>query len=255
MASDISRDLTVYLNSIIFNDGSRKPKTLLSETIVTFVDSTVPHIWLPRDSCTLFEEAFGITYNATIERYLVNDTLHTQMQHQNANVSFVLGNSVSNESVNIVSVRSLTSKSECLLLTLLKNTSPFVELTTKVNSHLEGRSCRIREFLRKICTKALMQTRYLIADYEHSNFSIFPVVSSENSTNSVPSMAQIVACSPANSTFKDMTVPSASTSASIPHPGLKISSRAISGFTVSAALICIIIASISFYIARKRCRR
>ena len=102
MAPDVSRDLTVMLNSILFNDGSLKPKTLLSIPIITFVDSTVPHIWLPRDSCTLFEEAFGITYNATIERYLVNDTLHTQMQHQNASVSFVLVNSVSNESVNIV---------------------------------------------------------------------------------------------------------------------------------------------------------
>lgn len=102
MAPDVSRDLTVILNSILFNDGSLKPKTLLSETIVAFVDSTVPHIWLPRDSCTLFEAAFGITYDTTTERYLVNDTLHTQMQDQNASVSFVLNNFVSNETVNIV---------------------------------------------------------------------------------------------------------------------------------------------------------
>ena len=102
MAPDLSRDLTVNLNSILFNAASLKPKTLLSEEIVIFVDSTVPHIWLPYDSCTLFEDAFGITYNSTIERYLVNDTLHTQMQNQNANVSFVLGSSISNETVDIV---------------------------------------------------------------------------------------------------------------------------------------------------------
>lgn len=102
MAPDLSRDLTVNLNSILFNAGSLKPKTLLSEKIVIFVDSTVPHIWLPHDSCTLFEDAFGITYDSTTERYLVNDTLHTQMQNQNANVSFVLSSSISNETVNIV---------------------------------------------------------------------------------------------------------------------------------------------------------
>ena len=94
-----------------------------------------------------------------------------------------------------------------------------------------------------------MQARYLIADYEHSNFSIFPVMWSENSTHSVPSMTQIVAISPVNSTFSEPT------STSIPHPGLKISSGAISGVTVSAAFVCIILASISLYIARKRRRR
>ena len=82
--------------------GVLSAKTLLSEKITSFVDSTVPHIWLPHDSCTLFEDAFGITYNSTIERYLVNDTLNTQMQNQNANVSFVLSNSISNETVKVI---------------------------------------------------------------------------------------------------------------------------------------------------------
>ena len=93
-----------------------------------------------------------------------------------------------------------------------------------------------------------MQTRYLIADYERRNFSIFAVRWSENSTNSVPLTAQIVAISPVNSTLSEAT------STSIPHPGLKISSGAISGISVSAAFVCIILASISLYIARKRRR-
>lgn len=94
-----------------------------------------------------------------------------------------------------------------------------------------------------------MQARYLIADYEHSNFSISPVMWSENSTNSVPSLTQIVAISPVNSTFSEPT------SISIPYPGLKTSRRAIPGVAVSAVFGCIILASISFYIARKRRRR
>ena len=94
-----------------------------------------------------------------------------------------------------------------------------------------------------------MQARYLIADYEHGSFSISPVMWSENSTNSVPSWAQIVAISPVSSTFSEPT------SISIPHPGLKISRGAISGVTVSAVFVCIILASISFYIARERRRR
>ncbi len=101
MASDISRDLVVNLDSILFDDGNLKPKMLLPEKILTFIDSTVPHIWLPLDSCALFEDAFGITYDSTVERYLVNDTLHTQLQHQNANVSFVISDIASNETLKI----------------------------------------------------------------------------------------------------------------------------------------------------------
>ena len=101
MASDIGRDLIVNLDSIIFDGGSLKPKMLLPEKISIFIDSTVPHIWLPLDSCALFEDAFGITYDSTVERYLVNDTLHTQLQNQNANISFVISNAASNETLKI----------------------------------------------------------------------------------------------------------------------------------------------------------
>jgi len=93
-ASDISRDLVVGLQSITFSDSKTTDQHLLSEGILTFIDATVPHIWLPQDACTLFEDAFGITYNNTVDRYLVNDTVHKQLQSQNASVSFVLGNDV-----------------------------------------------------------------------------------------------------------------------------------------------------------------
>lgn len=94
-AGDISRDLVVGLQSITYSDSTTTNKPLLSSGILTFVDATVPHIWLPIDACQAFEKAFGITYNTTANRYLVNDTQHTAMQNQNASVSFVLGNELS----------------------------------------------------------------------------------------------------------------------------------------------------------------
>ena len=94
MASDISRDLVVGLQSITYSNSKTTNSHLLSEGILSFIDSTVPHIWLPIDACTLFEEAFGITYNNTMERYLVNDTTHQTLQSQNPSISFLLGNDV-----------------------------------------------------------------------------------------------------------------------------------------------------------------
>ncbi len=92
MASDISHDLMVGLQSISLNNGIGNTKTLSSKSILTFIDATVPHIWLPEEVCSSFEDAFGLTYNSTIERYLVNDTLHDSLQKQNFSVSFLLSN-------------------------------------------------------------------------------------------------------------------------------------------------------------------
>lgn len=95
MASDISRDLVVGIQDITFSDAKTTNEKLLNAGILSFIDATVPHIWLPHDACTLFEDAFGIVYNSTVDRYLVNSTLHSQLQAQNASVSFVLGDNVS----------------------------------------------------------------------------------------------------------------------------------------------------------------
>ena len=101
-AGDISRDLVVGLQSVTYSDSKTTDKQLLSEGILAFVDATIPHIWLPQTACTAFEQAFGIQYNQTVNRYLVNDTLHTQLHNSNASVSFILGNQVNGgQTVNI----------------------------------------------------------------------------------------------------------------------------------------------------------
>lgn len=102
MTETLSRDLVVGLHSIAFSDTTGNTKTLSSRPILTFIDSTVPYLWLPEDVCSEFEEAFGITWNSTIDRYLVNETLNSILQKQNASVSFLLGNETSEDTtVNI----------------------------------------------------------------------------------------------------------------------------------------------------------
>lgn len=102
MAGDMSRDLVVGLQAISFSDATRTNDALLHTGILTFIDSSIPHIWLPIEACQRFEDSFGIEWNSTIERYLVNHTLHSQLQKQNASVSFIIGNDVNGGStVNI----------------------------------------------------------------------------------------------------------------------------------------------------------
>lgn len=94
MVADISREIVVGLQSIMYSDARGENQTLSTGGTLTTIDATVPHIWLPRDVCENFESAFGIVYNKTINRYLVNDTLHDQLQLRNVSVSFTLGESV-----------------------------------------------------------------------------------------------------------------------------------------------------------------
>lgn len=59
---------------------------------MTLVDSTVPHIWLPPETCKAFEQAFGLTYNPIANLYLINDTIHDALRKQNPSFIFQLSN-------------------------------------------------------------------------------------------------------------------------------------------------------------------
>lgn len=86
-ADDSSRDLVVGLQSILISDSS---SSLLSSPVLSFVDASVSHIWLPLDACRAFENAFGLLWDKTSGLYLVNDTLHDSLMARNPTVSFRL---------------------------------------------------------------------------------------------------------------------------------------------------------------------
>jgi hypothetical protein len=98
---DSNFDLTINVNSISMSssDGNRN---LSTTWFPAYIDSTLPYLYLPIDVCQQFEEAFGITYDNDTELYLVNDTLHTQLLSQAANVTFTLTNVTSQVLVDIV---------------------------------------------------------------------------------------------------------------------------------------------------------
>ncbi len=90
-APDPSRDLMVGIQSIKSIDQSGKTTDLLPTGIMSFLDSTIPQIWLPLGACQAFEKAFGLMFDETSELYLVNSSLHDQLISQNASFTFMLG--------------------------------------------------------------------------------------------------------------------------------------------------------------------
>lgn len=90
-APNNSRDLVVGVQSIVSTSQDGTVKSLLPAGILTYVDSTVPQIWLPIEACHAFEAAFGLVYDEESELYLVNSTLHDKLIAQKPSITFVLG--------------------------------------------------------------------------------------------------------------------------------------------------------------------
>ena len=96
LAPDISRDLVVGLQSITIlsaHDSASQPQALLPSPILTFIDSTLPYIYLPVESCQMFEKAFGLSWNDTAAMYWVDDTVHQALMTTNPTFEFKIGNS------------------------------------------------------------------------------------------------------------------------------------------------------------------
>lgn len=99
LAGDNSRDLVVGVQSITV-DGSLHE--LLPNPILVFIDSTIPHIWLPLNACEVFEAVFGISWDPASDLYLVNETTHQALLAQNASLTFRIGtDAFSSNVVNI----------------------------------------------------------------------------------------------------------------------------------------------------------
>lgn len=94
LAPDITRDLVVGLKSITSTTlNSSKQQSLLPTPILTFIDSTLPFIYLPLEACEVFESTFGLMWNDTAETYWINETAHQNLLNMSPNITFTIGDS------------------------------------------------------------------------------------------------------------------------------------------------------------------
>jgi len=61
-----------------------------------YVDSTIPHIYLPAAVCAKFESAFGLSYNETSKIYTVDEATHASLMATNPSITFTLANTGGN---------------------------------------------------------------------------------------------------------------------------------------------------------------
>lgn len=94
LANDISRDLVVELQSIsstLTKDSTTQQHSLLPAPILTFIDSTIPYMYLPIEACQEFEKTLGLAWNSTTEMYWVSETLRQSLLSKNLEFTFTIG--------------------------------------------------------------------------------------------------------------------------------------------------------------------
>jgi hypothetical protein len=159
--SDIARDLLVNLKSITSDNSSSSLDLLPDGQISIYLDSTVSTIWLPESACDAFQEAFSLTYDSDLERYLVNDTVHDALSERNPSFTFTLVNS-SGDEVDITLPYAAFDLTLSYPLAPNGTTSRYFPLQRAANNtqYTLGRT--------------FFQEAYLIADYDRGNFTVAP---------------------------------------------------------------------------------
>ena len=61
---------------------------------MTFIDSTLPYVYLPIEACQEFEKTLGLEWNSTEEMYWVNDTLHQSLSSRNLTFTFTIADAM-----------------------------------------------------------------------------------------------------------------------------------------------------------------
>ncbi|KAJ4297547.1 hypothetical protein N0V90_005439 [Kalmusia sp. IMI 367209] len=160
-STDPSRLLTVGVDSIIATDTLKGTQSLSSSAHFSLIDSTVPHLWLPRDICDAFEEAFGLTYDSQTDLYLINSTMRDQLQARNPSITIKLIDSLEGAATNFSNIVLPYSAFD------LQASYPYYENATR---YFPIR--RAANDSQYTLGRTMLQEAYLIVDYERANFTL-----------------------------------------------------------------------------------
>lgn len=215
LATDTSRDLVVAIQSITIDTVRGTLSTLRDEPTYAFIDSTVPHIWLPLQACEAFEAAFRITWDAATDLYLVNDTLHETLLSENANVTFELGDTLSGGRTTSITL-PYSSFDLSVSWPAVQNTTRYFPLRRAANS------------TQVTLGRTFLQEAYLIVDYDRANFSVSQAVFNEGAPQ------QLVAITPP--AIPSNTTPIEDSNNQTQH----LSAAAIAGIVVGVVLVIVL---------------
>ncbi|KAI9706303.1 MAG: hypothetical protein M1820_004879 [Bogoriella megaspora] len=173
---DSSRDLLIRIQSITYETAGIS-STLADETgTFAFIDSLVTPLWLPLNVCQEFEKAFNLTWNDTMSLYLLDDSTHMNLMTKNPCFTFTLGSLSDGGTLQIV----IPYAAFDLNITANGTEQRYFPLKRAQNSS------------QYTLGRVFLQEAYIIADYDHQNFSVsqalFPDTSTPENVVAIASM-------------------------------------------------------------------
>jgi hypothetical protein len=157
LSTDVTRDIVVGIQSIL-HTGTTTTE-LLPTPIYAFVESTDPNIWLPLESCLLFEEIFGLTWDNSTSKYLLNDTQYSILSKSNPTVTFRIAVSIAGGTTGDI---TLPFKAF-----VLRAKYPYVP-----NATYYFPLKRASDASQYTLGRVFLQEAYLTVDYDRNNFSL-----------------------------------------------------------------------------------
>lgn len=162
MDPDVTKYLSVGVQSIGIGGTPSDTGDVLDGGITMMLDSTLPYLWLPREACDKFEDAFGLKYDEDIELYTISDTVRSGLTSQDppATVNFQIGRD--------------SSGGDTVQITLpyqafdLKASPPLAK-NRSVNYFPLKRAANSSQY---VLGRTFFQEAYVIADFERNNFSV-----------------------------------------------------------------------------------
>ncbi|PSK35909.1 Rhizopuspepsin-1 [Elsinoe australis] len=227
---DASRDLLVNVQSVELRADDSSLATY-STPFSAFIDSTIPFLYLPLDACALFERTFGLTWNSTLERYLVNGSLHDRFVRENPSVTITLGPSATGGPTTVITLPyGAFDLNISYPITAIGDTQYYFPLRRGANDtqYTLGRT--------------FLQEAYLIADYDRGNFTIAPC----KWDTSISTQAIRAILSP------DLAAAQAAAAASSSSSG--IGAGAIAGIAIGIVLVLAVIGLLLFFRLRRKRR-
>jgi hypothetical protein len=221
--ADFSRDLLVRLRSITYDTFGSPP--LLVSGIDIFLDSMVSQMWLPVEVCQQFEQAFNLTWNATAELYIIDETTHSALLAKNPTFTFTIANGSDSGDSAVDIVFSYASFD-------LNITQPYVDSEQRYFPLKQAHNSS-----QYILGRVFLQEAYITADYNRQNFSVsqalFPGTNVQQNIVAIHTPG-----------YKpDLATPKG------------ISSGAIAGIVIAAVFILVLVAGAIFWFRRRSNRR
>ncbi|KAJ4301363.1 hypothetical protein N0V90_003455 [Kalmusia sp. IMI 367209] len=235
--ADDDRPTSLTIQSITAQNTLERTVTLLRDPTYVWIDSTVPHMWLPEDVCDRFEKAFGLTYDNMTDLYIINETMHNQMLDLDPSVTISLGESSDpTKRVNIVLPYGAFD---------VQASYPYYK--DAVNYFPLRRGKNETQYT---LGRTVLQEMYIIADYSRGNFSVhqalFPGTNDEQQIMPIYVPGEEPK---SNSTSNSTSEATPSSTAGTKHA---ISGGAIGGIVVGSIAGVGLVGFLAFFILRRR---